>query len=73
MASITLDTHRKPIGFHLTPGGPGLRHQAAREGPSPMRFLKQAYIDVKPALWKAIDSISVKFVSFASAEVIERK
>jgi len=71
MASITLDYAPKPIGFHLDAGvGRAFDIMASAERDvTPMRFLKQAYIDVKPASWKGVELDFGKFVTFASAAV----
>ncbi len=72
-AVLTLDYAPSPVGFHLDAGfGRAFDIMASVEKDvTPMRFLKQAYIDVKPASWKGVELDFGKFVTFASAEVIE--
>ena len=73
MASITLDYGPKPIGFHLDAGvGRAFDIMSATEKDATgMRFFKQAYISLKPSSWKGVEVDFGRFVSFASAEVIE--
>ena len=73
MASITLDYTPGPVGFHVDAGvGRAFDIMSATEkGATGMRFFKQAYIDIKPASWKGLEVDVGRFVSFASAEVIE--
>ncbi len=73
MAMMTLDMAPKPVGFHLDVGfGRAFDIMDATEKDvTPMRFFKQAYIDVKPASWHGAELDFGKFVTSAGAEVIE--
>lgn len=73
MASLTLDYGPKPVGFHIDAGvGRAFDIMSATEKDvTGMRFFKQAYISVKPASWKGLELDFGRFVSSASAEVIE--
>jgi hypothetical protein len=73
IAEITLDYAPKPVGFHVDAGfGRAFDIMSATEKDATgMRFLKQAYIDLKPASWKGVELDFGKFVTSASAEVIE--
>jgi hypothetical protein len=73
MASVTLDYAPGPVGFHLD-AGVGRAFDivgSSEKDATGMRFLKQAYIDVKPAWWKGLEVDFGKFATFAGAEVIE--
>ena len=73
MAALTLDYGPKPVGFHVDVGVGRTFDiiSATEKDVSAMRFFKQAYIDVKPAAWKGLELDFGRFVTFASAEVIE--
>src|ERR1019366_5791957 len=73
MAALTLDYGPKPVGFHVDVGVGRTFDiiSATEKDVSAMRFFKQAYIDVKPASWKGLELDFGRFVTFASAEVIE--
>src|ERR1035437_3495686 len=59
-------------GFQVTAEGRTFDIIGATEKDvSAMRFFKQAYIDVKPSSWKGLELDFGRFVTFASAEVIE--
>jgi Putative beta-barrel porin-2, OmpL-like. bbp2 len=61
------------VGFHVDVGV-GRTFDiigATEKDVSAMRFFKQAYIDVKPASWKGLELDFGRFVTSASAEVIE--
>jgi Putative beta-barrel porin-2, OmpL-like. bbp2 len=73
MASITLDYGPKPIGFHLDAGVGRVFDimNAVEKDATGMRFFKQAYFSVKPSSWKGVEVDFGRFVTFASAELIE--
>lgn len=73
MAALTLDYGPKPVGFHIDAGvGRAFDIMSATEKDvTGMRFFKQAYISVKPASWRGLELDFGRFVSSASAEVIE--
>ncbi len=73
MAMLTLDYAPKPVGAHVDVGfGRTFDIMSATEKDvTPMRFFKQAYVSVKPASWKGAELDFGRFVTFASAEVIE--
>lgn len=73
MAMLTLDATPKPLGFHLDLGfGRTFDIMSATEKDVlPVRFFKQAYISLKPASWKGVELDFGRFVTSASAEVIE--
>ncbi len=73
MAELTLDYAGKPLGFHLDAGfGRAFDIMSATErDATDLRFLKQAYVSVKPASWKGVEVDFGRFVTFASAEVID--
>ncbi len=72
MASVTLDYAPDPVGFHVDAGfGRAFDIMSSTEkDATDMRFLEQAYIDVKPASWKGLEVDFGRFVTFAGAEVI---
>lgn len=73
MAELTLDYAPAPVGFHVVAGfGRAFDIMSSTEKDvTDMRFLEQAYIDLKPASWKGVELDFGKFVTSASAEVIE--
>lgn len=73
MADLTLDYAPKPVGFHVDVGfGRTFDIMSATEKDVPdMRFFKQAYLSVKPASWNGVELDFGRFVTSASAEVIE--
>ena len=73
MASLSVDYAPKPVGFHFDVGvGRTFDIMSATEKDATgMRFFKQAYVDVKPASWRGLELDFGRFVSSASAEVIE--
>ncbi len=73
MAALTLDYGPKPVGFHVDVGVGRTFDiiSATEKDVSAMRFFKQAYLDVKPASWKGLELDFGRFVTSASAEVIE--
>jgi hypothetical protein len=73
MASLTLDYSPKPVGFHMDVGyGRTFDNISTTEkDATEMRFFKQAYVSVKPESWKGVELDFGKFVTSASAEVIE--
>jgi hypothetical protein len=72
-ASLTLDYAPTPVGFHVDAGfGRAFDILGGVEKDvTPMRFLKQAYLDVKPASWKGVELDFGEFGTFAGAEAIE--
>lgn len=72
-ASLTVDYGPKPVGFHVDVGfGRAYDTFSATERDvNEMRFLKQAYVSIKPASWKGLEVDLGRFVTSASAEVIE--
>lgn len=73
MASLTVDYTPKPVGFHFDAGvGRTFDIMSATEKDATgMRFFKQAYVDVKPESWRGLELDFGRFVTSASAEVIE--
>ena len=73
MVSMTVDYAPKPVGFHFDVGAGRTFDimSATEKDATGMRFFKQAYIDVKPASWRGLELDFGRFVSSASAEVIE--
>lgn len=73
MAALTLDFAPKLVGFHVDVGVGRTFDiiSATEKDVSAMRFFKQAYLDVKPASWKGLELDFGRFVTSASAEVIE--
>jgi hypothetical protein len=73
MAHFSVDYSPKPVGFHLDAGfGRAFDIMSATEKDATgMRVFKQAYVTVKPASWRGLELNFGKFVTWASAEVIE--
>jgi hypothetical protein len=71
--SLTLDYAANPVGLHLDLGaGHAFDLMGATEKELPeMRFVKQAYIDFKPAWWSGLELDFGQFASSAGAEAIE--
>lgn len=73
MASLTVDYTPKPVGFHFDVGvGRTFDIMSATEKDATgMGFFKQAYVDVKPGSWRGLELDFGRFVTSASAEVVE--
>ncbi len=73
MAKVTLNYDPKPVGFHLDVGAGRTFDiiSATEKDATGMRLVEQAYVSVKPAAWKGLELDFGRFVTFASAEVIE--
>jgi hypothetical protein len=73
MAMVALDYAPKPVGFHVDAGFGRTFDiiSVSEKDVNEMRFLKQAYVSLKPARWKGVELDFGRFVTSASAEVIE--
>ena len=73
MAEITIDHAPAPLGFHLDAGFGQTFDiiQASNRDPKDWRYVKQAYISLKPKSWHNLEIDCGEFVTSAGAEVIE--
>jgi hypothetical protein len=73
MGMITLDHGPAPVGFHLDAGFGetfDVIHAGNRD-PEAWKYIKQAYISVKPKSWHGLEIDAGEFATSAGAEVIE--
>jgi Putative beta-barrel porin-2, OmpL-like. bbp2 len=73
MAMVSVDRAPDPVGFHLDVGlGRALQIiHAGDRTPDNLQCFKQAYLSVKPRLWRGLEIDVGEFVTSAGAEVIE--
>jgi len=73
LALASLERAPAPVGFHLDVGfGQTLDVvHATDQAPGELKYLQQAYVELKPKSWKGLQVDAGEFVTAAGAEVVE--
>ncbi len=73
MGKITIDRAPGPIGFHIDAGFGEIFDviHATDQAPKGLKYIEQAYVDLKPKSWKGVEVDVGEFVTAAGAEVID--
>lgn len=73
MAEISIDRGPAPLGFHLDAGFGEMFDiiHAGNRDPGHWKYIKQAYLSLKPTSWHGVEIDAGEFVTSAGAEIIE--